>query len=273
MIRIRLWAAIVLTVATCVVGVRAEMSEQDTWSTFMQANDAFRKANASTDDAVARRQYYSEAILCYEKLIEQGKIVNGKLFYNLASAYLLNGDVGRAVLHFRNAEKLDPSDPDIRKNLAYARSQRLDEIETAPRRKVMERLFFWHYDFSMRSKFTAACIAFGVLCLAAVLRIWRPSVRWATAAGVVAAVAALGLGLSVVIQRHTDMTRRFGVIVADTVEARQGDGAGYPLSFKEPLHAGTEFDLLERRPGWWYVRVTDGSDTWIPDDSAELVIF
>ena len=59
-----------------------------------EANVAFRNANASTDDEEARRRYYNEAILCYEKLIRQGGIANSKLFYNLASAYLLNGDVG-----------------------------------------------------------------------------------------------------------------------------------------------------------------------------------
>ncbi|MBE0536281.1 MAG: hypothetical protein IH624_11485 [Phycisphaerae bacterium] len=272
MMRVRLLTA-VLAVMVCAVNVQAGMSEQDAYSTFMRANDAFRRANACTEDADARRRHYGEAILSYEKLIEQGEIANGKLFYNLASAYLLNGDVGRAVLHFRNAEKLDPSNPDIQKNLAYARSRRLDKIETAPRQKVMERLFFWHYDFSMRWRFTAACVAFAVMCLAATLRICFSSLRKASAVGIVAAVAALGLGLSVGIQRHTDVSRRFGVILAETVEARQGDGPGYPLSFKEPLHAGTEFDLLEQRPGWWHVRLMDGKNTWIPDHSADLVIF
>jgi hypothetical protein len=62
-----------------------------------------------------------------------------------------------------------------------------------------------------------------------------------------------------------------GVITADQVIARQGDGPNYPESFTEPLHAGTEFDLLERRPGWLHLRLSDNSDGWIPDDSAELI--
>ncbi|HPD47787.1 MAG TPA: hypothetical protein P5279_14315 [Anaerohalosphaeraceae bacterium] len=257
----------------CVGPARAQMSRQEAESIFMQANVAFRNANASTDDEEARRRYYNEAILCYEKLIRQGGIANSKLFYNLASAYLLNGDVGRAVLHFRNAEELDPADADIQTNLAYARSRRLDKIDTAPRQKVMERLFFWHYHYSMRWRFAAACTAFAVMCLAATLRIWLPSQRWAVVAAAIAAVIALALGVSVAVERHTDRTRRFGVIVAESVEARQGDGPAYPPSFKEPLHAGTEFDLLEQRPGWWHIRLMDGKTTWIPEQAAELVIF
>jgi hypothetical protein len=273
MIRPRTLFALLVALAAFCGAAAGRMSEQDVYSTFMQANDAFRKANACVDDADARHRYYSEAILCYEKLIEQGELANSRLFYNLANAYLLNADVGRAVLHFRNAEKLDPSDADIQKNLAYARNLRLDKIETASKQKVMERLFFWHYDYSLRWKFTAACIAFAAMCLLLAAAIWRPSMRWLRVAAIAMAIVVLGLGGSVGLQRHTDMTRRFGVITAEHVEARQGDGAAYPPSFKEPLHAGTEFDLLEQRPGWWRIRLTDGSTTWIPDHSAELVIF
>jgi len=62
-----------------------------------------------------------------------------------------------------------------------------------------------------------------------------------------------------------------GVITARQIVARQGDGQNYPASFKEPLHAGTEFDLLERRVGWLHIKLSDDSDTWIPDNSAELI--
>ena len=62
-----------------------------------------------------------------------------------------------------------------------------------------------------------------------------------------------------------------GVITAPEVVARQGDGPNYPESFKDPLHAGTEFDLLERRSGWYHIRLSDNSDGWIPDNSAGLI--
>ncbi len=258
-------------ISVCCAAVE-QMSDQDIHSTFIQANDAFREANALTDDAAAAGKLYSQAILSYEKIITAGGVLNSKLFYNLANACLLKGDIGRAILNYRNARMLDESDADIRKNLAFARSRRLDEIEVTTEKKVFERLFFWHYNLSMKSRFVAACIGFAVVCLAITIRMWRPALPGTVAACIVVAIATVCLVVSVGVDRHVRINDRCGVILADSVEARQGDGPGYPLSFKGPLHAGTEFDLLEQRPGWWHVRLANGTDAWIPDTAARQVI-
>lgn len=258
-------------ISVCCAAVE-EMSDHDIRSTFIQANEAFRKANALTDDAAAAGKLYSQAILSYEKIITEGGVLNSKLFYNLANACLLKGDTGSAILNYRNAQVLDESDADIRKNLAFARSRRLDDIEVTTEKKVFERLFFWHYNFSMKSRFVAACIGFAVVCLAMTIRLWRPAAPGTAAVCIVAAIATVCLVVSVGVDRHVRINERCGVILADSVEARQGDGPGYPLSFKGPLHAGTEFDLLEQRPGWWHVRLANGTDAWIPDTAARQVI-
>jgi hypothetical protein len=249
-----------------------EMSEQDIQSTFVQANEAFRKANAIVDDVDAAGKLYSQAILGYERIIAEGGIMNNKLFYNLGNAYLLEGDLGNAILNYRNAQMLDESNVDIRKNLVFARSRRLDEIEATTEKKVFERLLFWHYGLSMKSRFVAACIGFAVLCLIMTIRIWRPAVPGTIAVCIVVAILTMSLAVSVSLDRHVRLNEHYGVIVADSVEARTGDGPGYPLSFKGALHAGTEFDLLEQRPGWWHVRLVNGTDAWIPDTTAGQII-
>ena len=249
-----------------------QMSDRDIQSTFIQANEAFRKANAITDNDDEAGKLYTQAILGYEKIITHGKVSNSKLFYNLANARLLKGDIGSAILNYRNARVLDESDPDIRKNLAFARSRRLDEIEVTTEKKVFERLFFWHYDLSMKFRFLAACIGFAVVCLTMTIRMWRPAIPGTVASCIVVAIFTACLAVSVGIDRHVRINKRCGVILADSVDARQGDGPGYPLSFKGPLHTGTEFDLLEQRPGWWHVRLANGTDAWIPDTAAEQVI-
>jgi hypothetical protein len=53
--------------------------------------------------------------------------------------------------------------------------------------------------------------------------------------------------------------------------ARQGDAASYPPSFKDPLHSGTEFILIEKRTGWFHIKLSDDSDGWIPETSAEII--
>ncbi len=61
------------------------------------------------------------------------------------------------------------------------------------------------------------------------------------------------------------------MVIASEVVARQGDGLNYPASFEEPLHAGTEFRLLEKRPGWFYIQLADESEAWIQDDKGQEI--
>ena len=77
--------------------------------------------------------------------------------------------------------------------------------------------------------------------------------------------------VSVALEYKTYVNKVSGVITTNEVVARQGDGVNYTSSFKEPLHEGTEFDLLEQRPGWLHIRLSDGSKGWITEGSAELI--
>jgi len=83
-------------------------------------------------------------------------------------------------------------------------------------------------------------------------------------------VLVVSLLASILVERRLQSGERFGVITAAEVVARQGDGPNYPPSFKDSLHAGTEFDLIEQRPGWFHIRLSDGADAWIAEDAAAL---
>jgi len=45
----------------------------------------------------------------------------------------------------------------------------------------------------------------------------------------------------------------------------------YEASFKDPLHAGTEFVLVEQRNDWLHVELPDGRRCWLPAQAAGLV--
>jgi tetratricopeptide (TPR) repeat protein len=240
-------------------------------SLFNQANDAFRQANAVTDDAGKANSLYEKAILGYEKIIRDGHIENPKLYYNLANAYLLQNDIGRAILNYRKAEKLDKSDSDIQKNLAFARARRIDKVEQKTETQILQTLVFWHYDFSMRTKFIIVLISFAVLCLALATAIWFGRKAMLTFTVIISVIILVCFAGSLVVDNYNQATQSTGVVISPEVTAYQGDGANYPASFKEPLHAGTEFVLLERRPGWFHIRLTNGSDGWIPQPDAELI--
>jgi tetratricopeptide (TPR) repeat protein len=246
------------------------ISHDESLLAFSEANKAFSEANKTKNPQDAEK-LYEQAILGYEKIIDQGGIKNAKLYCNLANAYLLKGNIAKAILNYRRAQAIDSSNPDIYKNLNFARSRRIDNIPVSVQKKVLERLFFWHYDFSMKTKFIVGGFFFAIFCIWLILRIWVAKWPAAGAVCVISFLLAMSMIGSIFIEYHLQYANRSGVIVTESVTARQGDGNNYPQSFNEPLHAGLEFDLLEQRSGWLYIRIANGHDAWIPEQSAELI--
>ena len=249
----------------------AKLPEEQTYSLFSQANAAFRQANSMAAGSKEAEKLYEKSILSYEKIINAGQIKNAKLYYNLANAYFLKGDIGRAILNYRRAEKLDKSDTNIQKNLTFARSRRIDKVTEKTEKRVLHTLFFWHYDFPIKTKFVITCILFAIVCISVTAMIWLGRIAPITLTMIITGILMVCFLFSVVIEVSGQAGRTCGVVTADEVIARQGDGRNYSASFKEPLHAGTEFDLLEHRAGWLHIRLGDDSEGWIPDTSADLI--
>lgn len=248
-----------------------EISEQEIYSEFRLANEAFGQGNLASADAEAAQRHYTEAVLHYEKIIAAGGVKNAKLYYNLGNAYLLKNDIGRAILNYLRAVKLEPANGDIRKNLDFARSRRVDKVQIKTQRRVLQTLFFWHYDLSVKVRLVLGCLFFGLLFVGLTVVVWRGKRAGIVPGCVIMGILVICFGGSVAAERVFTAQQVCGVIVAESVVARQGDGANYPESFKKPLHGGTEFDLIKDRPGWLHILLADGSDGWVPDTSAELL--
>ncbi|MDH7599736.1 MAG: hypothetical protein QHH07_08910 [Sedimentisphaerales bacterium] len=248
----------------------ARMTRQQILDLFNQANSTFRAANQE-GSAERQKELYHQAALAYQKIISDGQIRNARLYYNLANAYLLSGDIGRAIVNYRRAEILDRTNPNIQKNLAFARSKRIDQVSPGTQQQVLAVLFFWHFDLPIGTKVWVASCAFGVLYIALTIMVWLGRSALCSSIASIGLIVALAMVGSVLVEQHQLTHRRFGVIIPEQVVARQGDGPGYPEAFKAPLHAGTEFELIEARPGSYHIRLADGSEGWIPEDAAELI--
>ncbi len=262
---------IFLCLFVCVGSIaKADLTKEQKKELFSQANDYFQQAN-STDDQDKASELYEKAILSFNKIIEEGNVKNARLYYNLANAYFLKGSIGKAILNYRRAEKLDGNDENIQKNLEFARSRRIDKVTVNTEKKVMQTLFFWHYDFSMKVKFILTCVFFGALCLCGAVTIRKGLAGSLMFTMIISGLLTILFFVSVFIEYRSQNNTSYGVITANEVTARQGDGQNYPPSFKDSLHEGTEFQLLESRPRWYHIKLTDDSTAWIPSDSAELI--
>jgi len=209
-------------------------------------------------------------LLRFERLVRGGGINNGKLFYNIGNVHFQLKDIGRAILNYRRAELYLPNDANLKKNLAFAQSMRHDSFEPKQQEKILKTLFFFHYDLSAKVRIIIFAIFYACLWFFAGLKIFsrRPFINWG---GGITIFIVILFGSSLLSDKYFAGSNLPGVLLNAEVTARQGDSHSYQPSFKEPLHGGTEFYLLEDRGAWWQIELADGRTCWIPAQSGELV--
>ena len=236
-------------------------------------------------------EQFRAALLRYEAAAAALGGGNGYLLYNVGNTYFRLGDLGRAILHYREAQQLIPGDPNLQQSLRHARSLRRDRIEPTAAGGVVRVLFFWHFTMPLRARAALLLTAWNLLWLLALLpalanvsarvrllrerlRAWRAwqRVRRPVLGVVVAvaAVAAVAMGGSVAVEL-LDSQDTAAVVVAPEVVARRGDGAAYEASFDGALHAGTELVVVERRNDWYQVALADGRRAWLPAHAVAVV--
>lgn len=267
--------SVLLFVAGAIAGVipvhAASMDRDEMETAFAEAINAFEAGNSlvATDPAAAQAEY-EKATLRLEQIIRECGVANGKLYYNLGNVWFQRGDVGRAILNYLRAEQYMPNNVNLQQNLAFVRAQRKDAFEQTEKRKVLNTLFFWHYDIPSGIRlrvFSLAFLAFWGLA-GARLFIKRSALNGALAVtGVLAGL--LFISLSVEARGHH--AHPAGVVVAEESVGRKGDGMTYQPSFGEPLHAGTEFTVLEDRDDWVQVTLPDERTCWLARRDVALV--
>ena len=81
-------------------------------------------------DSLYQQGHYKQAVKGYERLLVQGR--SAALYYNLGNSYYRLGNIPRAILSYERAQRLAPSDEDIRFNLQLAQSKTVDNLTPEP---------------------------------------------------------------------------------------------------------------------------------------------
>ena len=254
------WAA---RSGTAAPGVRAERV-----NALQEAGAAFERG-VHTTGHVQAAAHFRTAARKYEYLVEQG-VRNGGLYYNLGNTYFWLGDIGRAILNYRRAERLTPAMAKLHSNLAYARHRVGGGVQKTETRTVVESILFWHYDWSPRTRSVVAALAYLAAWVVMGVRVFRRR-RILTAMALVAWAVVGAMAVSIAVESRSHAQHPPGVVVAQQVEVRKGSGQTFVPAFDRALGAGTEFVVVERRGTWWEIELPNGQAGWIPAEAAELV--
>jgi hypothetical protein len=234
-----------------------------------QAEAAFQEGVGSRASPGEARPLFRRAAGFYEALQQRG-YDNTDLDRNLGNAYLLSGDLPRAILAYRHGLRLAPADRELGQNLDYARNQvaypTADRLGH-PAPATWARLAAWLGTPSLIA--ASLCYLAGCLAFARWLARRPQSVPWAAIALVVVAALA-GAFWFWEVRPQEAAARPLAVIARDGVQLRVGNGRSYPARYETPLNRGVEARVLFERGDWLQLELSGGEIGWVP--RADVVV-
>jgi len=204
-------------------------------------------------------------------LIQEHQIENWNLYFNMGNAYYEAGEIGKAILSYRQAEKLLPGFADLQYNLSQARSRlNLPEIKQDWWENIVQGLFFWHYMLKYELRRTLFLLAFFLVWVVLALMIFKRHV-FLRMGLIILATLNIGLGGSFLFSYHQLHFIQSGVVVKSKTVARKGPGSSYEPFYQKPLPGGTEFIVNEKHESWLKIRLSTGDEVWIQGNDAEMI--
>ena len=214
---------------------------------------------------------YAAATESYERILQQ-RIHNSRVYYNLGNACFKRNQIGRAILNYEKALKLDPTDTEARENLTFA-NQRIRDRIPADDLPYLVTLLERARDLLRPGQVTALFVGFYLVAMMLsggwILGRRR---RWGPAVGVAALVfsglmlVAGGWALLQVRERNSAdeaivLTEKAGVL----------SGPGTENTLIASVHEGTKVRVHVSRQGWVQVTLPDGRAGWIQGDALGVI--
>jgi tetratricopeptide (TPR) repeat protein len=213
---------------------------------------------------------YRRAIDAYYGLAARYRIQCMSLCYNLANAYYKTGDLGRAILFYRKAQKLAPRDKEVADNLRSAQAKAgvlIAAPRSSPTRGVGRRIVKL---FSLFEGVAASLTFRWLLIISVIVTLFfgrkrRGFVRLCVA---LAILFYLSLGATLY-KAYVQRSYRQAVVLrtSSPVKVRPGDNQPTLRELKE----GTTVRLQSNRNGWCKIGMDSGKTGWIRErDIGEI---
>jgi len=215
---------------------------------------------------------YESALRDWEDVAETG-LTSRELLYNLGNAYVKSGEIGKAVLSYERALRMDPSDADVKYNLEFARALTQDRIDSVP--EFFLKTWARQLCFGLTSN-TWAALSLLLLALAlggALLFLLGASSgkrRLGFFGGIVALLLALG-SWSFASWQSREAERQDLAIVMKPVSSVGSSPSEESAKSLFILHEGTKVRILDNVSGFSNIELADGRQGWIPSKDIEII--
>lgn len=194
------------------------------------------------------------------------------LLYNIGNCHFKLNDVGRAILFYERAIRMEPGAEDIQANLDLARQQVVDRVSEPPGIALggtWARLRSGNdVDHWARRALVLCAALFILLGISLFLPAggFRQVLRGLAIISALSTAVAMGLaGYRSAEVRNADSA----IIMMPKVDARSAPQGGGTVLFV--LHEGTKVQVLQEQAGWTEIRLPNGNVGWLPPDAVERI--
>ena len=222
-------------------------------------------------DQMYQKGNYKQAVKGYENLLKEKE--SAALFYNLGNAYYRLDDIPHAVLAYERAQRLAPSNDDIRFNLQLAQSKTIDNLTPEP------EMFFvtWYKSFvsivsiDVWAYLSLICLLICLLGLILYLFIESDIVRRILRMVLPLFFICFLLGTTLAIQQSLFLNSHDrGVIMSSSAVARKTPDQNSAEVFI--LHEGSKVKITDDSMGkWTEIELNDGRRGWIQSSRIEAI--
>jgi tetratricopeptide (TPR) repeat protein len=219
----------------------------------------FEQGNAHFAD-----QQFDEAIAAYESVLQQG-VESASLYYNLGNAYFKAGDLGRSILNYLRAQRLEPGNADIDHNLEFA--QRFSRVQmegvtlnpinstvTAIVAPYRREILAWVTSGFFVAMMLLMLVRFGLGIRSSAIRV--PLI-------ILVILLMVSASLTTIKYRNEYLTRR-AVVVAEECPVLNGPSARAEVEFQGS--PGLVLVILEETDGYFSVLFENQRQGWIRKD-------
>ena len=214
---------------------------------------------------------FEQARDAYHSIIQQGIRIS-KVFYNLGNCYINTGDIGRAILFYRRALKIDYRDKDILTNLDLVRKLVSSESNVVETKGFYSALINFSRQIGARNLVVItvvlwflSSILFIVGFAARVRRNKRHAYRLTLITMILTLLSASLLGSLA----YDNECVVYAVAVDDPITARSGPGEHFSAIFDQI--SGFEMTVKQQQEGWAEVMLSNGYTAWVPIASIEII--
>ncbi len=213
--------------------------------------------------------HFRNAASHFDELRQRG-IGNPSLYRNLGNAYLLAGDLPRAILSYRRGLYRSPNDFDLRESLAEARARVAYPTSGDLGRPASDNRPPWlpHPRSRWLMFAAAACYALGCVGVTRWRMVRRGRLLTAGFFALVLASLFSGWLLLRAYEQNEREAHPLVVIARDGVLLRRGNGMVFPPRYDTPVNRGVEGRLLFERGGWLQIELSGGEIGWVPREAV-----